>query len=161
MGSRWPYSWCFMGCCRQDLLNIARTYFLQFPMFLAYIKITVYIKGFRNYTYQVMCMYIFSWLEYYLQCYFNRFTYLHRFIFLKIRVQNGRLRIVALFSIVLAYINFTVYIKGVVLPLTKSWASTHTHTHTHTYIYIYIYKERERQREEEGERERLRKVYTD
>ena len=24
MGGRWPYSWCFMGCCRQDLFNIAR-----------------------------------------------------------------------------------------------------------------------------------------
>ena len=24
MGGRWSYSWCFVGCCRQDLLNIAR-----------------------------------------------------------------------------------------------------------------------------------------
>ena len=24
MGSRWPYSWCLVGCCRQDLFNIAR-----------------------------------------------------------------------------------------------------------------------------------------
>ena len=24
MGGRWPYSWCLMGCCRQDLFNIAR-----------------------------------------------------------------------------------------------------------------------------------------
>ena len=23
-GGRWPYSWCFVGCCRQDLFNIAR-----------------------------------------------------------------------------------------------------------------------------------------
>ena len=23
MGGRWPYSWCFVGCCRQDLFNIA------------------------------------------------------------------------------------------------------------------------------------------
>ena len=22
-GGRWPYSWCFVGCCRQDLFNIA------------------------------------------------------------------------------------------------------------------------------------------
>ena len=21
MGGRWPYSWCFVGCCRQDLFN--------------------------------------------------------------------------------------------------------------------------------------------
>ena len=24
MGSRWPYSWCLVGCCHQDLFNIAR-----------------------------------------------------------------------------------------------------------------------------------------
>ena len=24
MGGRWPYSWCLVGCCRQDLVNIAR-----------------------------------------------------------------------------------------------------------------------------------------
>ena len=23
-GGRWPYSWCIMGCCRQDLFHIAR-----------------------------------------------------------------------------------------------------------------------------------------
>ena len=25
MGGRWPYSWCLVGCCRQDLFNIAGT----------------------------------------------------------------------------------------------------------------------------------------
>ena len=24
MGGRWPYSWCFAGCCLQDLFSIAR-----------------------------------------------------------------------------------------------------------------------------------------
>ena len=24
MGGRWRYSWCLVGCCRQDLFNIAR-----------------------------------------------------------------------------------------------------------------------------------------
>ena len=23
MGGRWPYSWCLVGCCRQDLFSIA------------------------------------------------------------------------------------------------------------------------------------------
>ena len=23
MGGRWPYSWCLVGCCRQNLFNIA------------------------------------------------------------------------------------------------------------------------------------------
>ena len=25
MGGRWPYSWCFVGCCLQDLFKIARS----------------------------------------------------------------------------------------------------------------------------------------
>ena len=25
MGGRWPYSWCFVRCCPQDLFNIARS----------------------------------------------------------------------------------------------------------------------------------------
>ena len=24
MRGRWPYSWCLMGCCRQDMFNIAQ-----------------------------------------------------------------------------------------------------------------------------------------
>ena len=28
MGGRWPYSWCLVGCCRQDLFNIARNIFV-------------------------------------------------------------------------------------------------------------------------------------
>ena len=24
MGGKWPYSWCLVGCCRQDLFNIAQ-----------------------------------------------------------------------------------------------------------------------------------------
>ena len=31
MGSMWPYSCCFVGCCLQDLFNIARTIFVLFP----------------------------------------------------------------------------------------------------------------------------------
>ena len=27
MGGRWPYSWCLVGCCCQDLFNIARNFF--------------------------------------------------------------------------------------------------------------------------------------
>ena len=23
MGGKWPYSWCLVGCCRQDLFNVA------------------------------------------------------------------------------------------------------------------------------------------
>ena len=25
IGGRWPYSWCFVGCCRHDLFKIARS----------------------------------------------------------------------------------------------------------------------------------------
>ena len=30
MGGRWPYSWCFVGCCSQDLFNIARNIHILF-----------------------------------------------------------------------------------------------------------------------------------
>ena len=29
MGGRWPYSLCPLGCCRQDLFNIARSILVQ------------------------------------------------------------------------------------------------------------------------------------
>ena len=31
MGGRWSYSWCFVGCCLQDLFNIARSNLVQLP----------------------------------------------------------------------------------------------------------------------------------
>ena len=31
MGDRWPYSWCLVGCCRQDLFNIARSILVKLP----------------------------------------------------------------------------------------------------------------------------------
>ena len=31
MGDRWPYSCCFVGCCFQDLFNIARSILVQLP----------------------------------------------------------------------------------------------------------------------------------
>ena len=35
MGGRWPYSWCFVGCCLQDLFKIARS--------IVYIYIYIYV----------------------------------------------------------------------------------------------------------------------
>ena len=29
MGGRWPYSYCFVGCCVQDLFNTARSILMQ------------------------------------------------------------------------------------------------------------------------------------
>ena len=53
MGGRWPYSWCFVGCCRQDLFNIyiymyIREFELDFRLIksktvLQYIYIYIYI----------------------------------------------------------------------------------------------------------------------
>ena len=31
MGGWWPYSYCFVGCCLEDLFNIARCILVQFP----------------------------------------------------------------------------------------------------------------------------------
>ena len=46
IGGRWPYSWCLVGCCRQDLFKIARSilknyicYFLNYLHQLINIKI--------------------------------------------------------------------------------------------------------------------------
>ena len=39
MGGRWPYSWCLVGCCRQDLFNIACSIlvWLQSSFFSSYL----------------------------------------------------------------------------------------------------------------------------
>ena len=31
IGGRWPYSWCLVACCRQDLFKIARSILMQLP----------------------------------------------------------------------------------------------------------------------------------
>ena len=31
MGGRWPYSWCLVWCCRQDLFNIALSILVKLP----------------------------------------------------------------------------------------------------------------------------------
>ena len=31
MGGRWPYSWCLLGYCRQDLFHIARSILVYLP----------------------------------------------------------------------------------------------------------------------------------
>ncbi len=31
MEGRWPNSWCLVGCCRQDLFNIARSILVLLP----------------------------------------------------------------------------------------------------------------------------------
>ena len=31
MGGKWPYSWCLMGCCHQDLFNITRSILVELP----------------------------------------------------------------------------------------------------------------------------------
>ena len=31
MGRRWPYSWCFLGCCLQDLFSIACSILVYLP----------------------------------------------------------------------------------------------------------------------------------
>ena len=37
MGGRWPYSWSLVGCCHQDLFNIARNQQdLHLPLFRSY-----------------------------------------------------------------------------------------------------------------------------
>ena len=42
IGGRWPYSWCLVGCCRQDLLRIARRMAEKFSYFIFYFIIYFY-----------------------------------------------------------------------------------------------------------------------
>ena len=39
MGGWWPYSWCLVGCCRQDLFNIARNILVYSIICLNYFKV--------------------------------------------------------------------------------------------------------------------------
>ena len=43
MGGRWPYSWCLVGCCCQDLFNIARNIHIYIYIYIYYIYIYIYI----------------------------------------------------------------------------------------------------------------------
>ena len=41
---RWPYSFCFVGCCLQDLFNIARSILVWFPpsfLFIRFVSVHV------------------------------------------------------------------------------------------------------------------------
>ena len=50
MGGRWPYSWCLVGCCSQDLFNICtyiyrHTHTHTHTHIYIYIYIYIYILG--------------------------------------------------------------------------------------------------------------------
>ena len=34
IGGRWPYSWCLVGCCGQDLFNIARNTYIYIYIYM-------------------------------------------------------------------------------------------------------------------------------
>ena len=34
MGGKWPYSWCLVGCCRQDLFNIALKHYIYIYIYI-------------------------------------------------------------------------------------------------------------------------------
>ena len=72
IGGRWPYSWCLVGCCRQDLLRIARSiiyiyidiyiyiyiYIYWWPLHI-YIYIYIYLGGYYIYIYIHIYIYIY------------------------------------------------------------------------------------------------------
>ena len=52
MGGRWPYSWCLVGCCHQDLFNIALWFpLLKFLFFYGFVINTICIQISHNYFY--------------------------------------------------------------------------------------------------------------
>ena len=44
MGGKWPYSYCFVECCLQDLFNIARNILVLLPSSVFFIRlVSVYV----------------------------------------------------------------------------------------------------------------------
>ena len=44
MGGKWPYSWCLVGCCHQDLFNIALNILVKLPSsFFSSRLVSVYV----------------------------------------------------------------------------------------------------------------------
>ena len=46
MGGRWPYNCCFVGCCFQDLFNIAHNILVQLPFSFFYIRSSIIVHAF-------------------------------------------------------------------------------------------------------------------
>ena len=44
MGGRWSYSWCLVGCCRQDLFNIARSILVKYIFVQLYCCVFFFIR---------------------------------------------------------------------------------------------------------------------
>ena len=52
MGGRWPYSWCLVGCCRQDLFHIARSILVLLPSsFFSSRFVSVHTASIQQYRY--------------------------------------------------------------------------------------------------------------
>ena len=43
MGGRWPYSYCIVGCCFQDLFNIAGSILVQLPSFFSICLVSIQV----------------------------------------------------------------------------------------------------------------------
>ena len=57
MGGRWPYSWCFVRCCRQDLFNIARN-ILVYTIYDSFIHSFVYLYNCISHAFFNFVLYI-------------------------------------------------------------------------------------------------------
>ena len=44
IGGRWPYSWCLLGCCRQDLFKIVRSNLLVALFLLVWVQICLVMR---------------------------------------------------------------------------------------------------------------------
>ena len=70
MGSRWPYSCCFVGCCLQDLFTIARSILVELPSsFFSRRLVSIYVVHpyssiDANAAWKKLCFILSVWLPY-------------------------------------------------------------------------------------------------
>ena len=59
IGGMWPYSWCLVECCRQDLFNIARSILVWLPSsfvssrFVS-VQVVVYLQDMQSQNFQLI-----------------------------------------------------------------------------------------------------------
>ena len=78
MGGKWPYSWCLVGCCRQNLFNIALNILTHTKYIYIYIYIYIYTHNICIYIY-TRNIYIYIYIYIYThKIYIYIYTYTHK-----------------------------------------------------------------------------------
>ena len=88
IGGRWPYSWCLVGCCRQDLFKIARS----------------------TYTYIQHCVniYIYKYIDKHV--YTNKTLYIYIYIYIYTHTHTNIQHYIYIYTYTYTLIYYTIYI---------------------------------------------------